>query len=1014
MVESIESSDSATGFILNSNVDNFEIEEGVRGHEKELSKAKNQKQLIPLVKIILNKNPTTKRMNYTLCTKNQVAKTFDEKLEPTKIIHKQRPEDKLEQMEIKLKQKSGIDYTFLAKTLSTPPTSIQDLESQLSQLASSGPDRNIQVLASVVLAEVKTLAAKNLSLTTIESWAYAAIVAKMTSNSEYSTGFANLNPSEQTLFKTLTGIDQFQGQFASHSFTTPQVTEIAKTFSDGTISLENANDLKFMQTFYSNLQAGQNPKTAQQNAYITVPYSSLSAPMQTFITGIVNPNPAPPPSFPHTPTSIEDLKSELSQFASQGAPCKTLADAVLQQVTTLQGKSLSLTTIESWAYAAIVSNITTNPAYKTDYDSLSPEQKTTFETLSGLSSFEAKLSSLSFSTDDITAIVNCFSDGTITLQNTTDKKFMETFYSNLQKGEDPETAYENAFSTIPVYSISKELGVYMTALTTKWWEQKVDKAVQDYFSKVNTQVSQAENGVQDCLNKGDISGYSAAMAKLNGPFMESLSDDFYAKFSQDLKKYRIGDDPVGSKLLAAKGVDFQNTIMQPIRDYVQARAGNISQTPIPTNFSDQYPTLNEDGITMYQLHDAQGDWILPKGGFTSGTSEAMAYTMLNAVRRGDSKLYMELLKSYLHFANMSAKGADGKQDPMKRFGLMGWAFTVPPDKDHPPVTPGANYGWNRQGGDCDSASDADEDTIHSLILAADKFKDDPSWKGLILNFNGKDYNVNDYITNTIHAFANQCINDNGLVTMGDSTKNQNNGFPDYIHPDAIVSMMYFLDPTGTGSNQDFSILKNCLKSEMEALTSYAQKNNGWIYNDWPKDGKYEKAFSGEAIRFLWTFPSFLLFCEQNPQFVQGSGLEPTITSATNIIKNLCLNVLRNFQEAGNPQTAGTEQYGPDGLTNNMGVTAPLYFALLVLKKLNVLPPQVEQEVPGVALKAGEQRKTEIVPIEGAITRLKIDYMYNMNYLYTQQALKDSYPGLYFQLQFGVMMRSMIINNHLED
>ena len=148
----------------------------------------------------------------------------------------------------------------------------------------------MKALASAVLNEVRSLEGKGLSLTSIESWAYAAMIGKMTANSKYSIGLANLIPPEQTLFKTLSGINQFQGKLSSHSFSIADVTDIAKSFSDETLSLQNPNDEKFMQIFYSNLQAGQGPTIAAQNAYTTVPSYLVSQALQTFIAGLTDTN----------------------------------------------------------------------------------------------------------------------------------------------------------------------------------------------------------------------------------------------------------------------------------------------------------------------------------------------------------------------------------------------------------------------------------------------------------------------------------------------------------------------------------------------------------------------------------------------------------------------------------------------------------------------------------------------------------------------------------------------------
>lgn len=347
---------------------------------------------------------------------------------------------------------------------STGPTTIQGLESELTKLATTGSDRDLKVLAAAVLTEVTALAGKNLSLTTIEAWAYAAIIGKMTANSVYSTGFANLSDANKTLFRTVTGIDQFESNLPSHSFTTVETTEIAKAFSDGTIPLENTNDTKFMQAFYSNLQQGEEPKAAEANAYATVPRSSVSQATQVFITGVVNPN--PPPFNAHTPTSIQDLESQLTKLGTTGPDrnIKALAAAVFNQVTALAGKNLSLRTIEAWAYAAIIGKMTTSSEYSTGFANLTDSEKSFFKTLVGIDAFESDLSSHSFKTAEATEIAKAFSDGTIPMQNTNDGKLMQAFYANLQKGQTPKTAESNAYATVPRSSVSQAMQTFMTGI----------------------------------------------------------------------------------------------------------------------------------------------------------------------------------------------------------------------------------------------------------------------------------------------------------------------------------------------------------------------------------------------------------------------------------------------------------------------------------------------------------------------------------------------------------------------
>ena len=55
MVESIDASDSVTECFFDSNVDNFEMEEAIKGHEEELSEARNSEEWIACAENILSK-----------------------------------------------------------------------------------------------------------------------------------------------------------------------------------------------------------------------------------------------------------------------------------------------------------------------------------------------------------------------------------------------------------------------------------------------------------------------------------------------------------------------------------------------------------------------------------------------------------------------------------------------------------------------------------------------------------------------------------------------------------------------------------------------------------------------------------------------------------------------------------------------------------------------------------------------------------------------------------------------
>lgn len=160
-------------------------------------------------------------------------------------------------------------------------------EEGLQQLARSS-GRNMQALAAATLSQVQTFAAKGSPLISIQSWAYAAIVGNATGDPGLFIGFQNIGHADRESFRAVMGIDEFQQKLSSHSFSLREVITIAKNFSNQVISLQNPNDVRFMEVFCSSLESGQDPKSASGNAYSVVPRRLLSESMQVVVEGLSN------------------------------------------------------------------------------------------------------------------------------------------------------------------------------------------------------------------------------------------------------------------------------------------------------------------------------------------------------------------------------------------------------------------------------------------------------------------------------------------------------------------------------------------------------------------------------------------------------------------------------------------------------------------------------------------------------------------------------------------------------
>ncbi len=149
-------------------------------------------------------------------------------------------------------------------------------------------------------------------------------------------------------------------------------------------------------------------------------------------------------------------------------------------------------------------------------------------------------------------------------------------------------------------------------------------------------------------------------------------------------------------------------------------------------------TINEVKMVFPISKGTQGD---PS---TQTVSEAFGYLMRNAVEAGDDdskEIFQGLLNAYFHCCNNSI--VPYPTHPKERFGLMGWL-------------PELNGRYQNES-DANSASDADEDIIRSLLdadskgwnLSATDPNDDPANPPLY-----KSMTIQDLTLQAIRALAN--------------------------------------------------------------------------------------------------------------------------------------------------------------------------------------------------------------------------------------------------------------------
>jgi len=340
------------------------------------------------------------------------------------------------------------------------PTSAKDIENQLKAWEEHDP--SVTKFANEILSGgIQVLVGEGVSLVFIEAWVYTVINA-MTGNLTIPVEYQGLTQSQKNAFDILTGYSDFMSKLKANSFSVAEVSDIAGDFAKGDSSLRNAQDKALMTAFHTNLQAGQDLKTAAQNAYSVVKASTVTNGMNALVQGLSGYSPSD--FTPHTPETIQDLEAELKSWEAADSKVKAFADAVYSKIQTLEGAKLGLTSIEAWVYAAL-SNITKDSTYYNDFQGLSKQEKSDFSTLSGMSDFSSKLAQSAFDTTTVTAVAKSFSDGAISLKNSNDHSLMQDFYTNLQAGQDLKTAAQNAYAKVDYKGVSQTMNLLVEGLS---------------------------------------------------------------------------------------------------------------------------------------------------------------------------------------------------------------------------------------------------------------------------------------------------------------------------------------------------------------------------------------------------------------------------------------------------------------------------------------------------------------------------------------------------------------------
>jgi len=346
-------------------------------------------------------------------------------------------------------------YNFTPHT----PVSAQDIETQLKMWKVSDP--SVEAFASEILGGVQLLNNDKLSLGFIEAWVYT-IVNAIILNQKMPAQYQELLSGQKKDFDTLSGYSDFMNKLAKHSFSAPEVTEIVRDINAGDLGLRTPQDKALITAFYTNLQAGQDLKTAAQNAYSIVKASTVTSGMNTLVQGMSGYSPSH--FTPHIPQTIQDLEAELKSWEAMDSKVKAFADAVYTKVQVLEGAKLDLTSIEAWVYVAL-GNITKDSTYYNDFKGLNTQEASDFSTISGMSDFSSKLAQSAFDPTTVTAVAKSFSDGTISLKNSNDSTLMQDFYANLQAGQDKQTAAQNAYAKVDYKDVSQTMNLLVEGLS---------------------------------------------------------------------------------------------------------------------------------------------------------------------------------------------------------------------------------------------------------------------------------------------------------------------------------------------------------------------------------------------------------------------------------------------------------------------------------------------------------------------------------------------------------------------
>jgi len=334
-------------------------------------------------------------------------------------------------------------------------------------------------------------------------------------------------------------------------------------------------------------------------------------------------------------------------------------------------------------------------------------------------------------------------------------------------------------------------------------------------------------------------------------------------------------------------------------------------------------------------------------------SEAVGYSMRNALLYDDKEFFQKLLNGYLFLTNQSTIYRESEQhlpENLLAFGLIGWS----PDISNIPETlPYQGLTTNFVS----AASDADEDIINAMIEAQKKWGEmtaiDP-----LLPTEPSTYatlSLVDFIDKSIESYVNFDIgsvnlwNKNYDPVMTLDNWGHDPMFPGYFDPLAFHNMITFVYENSLEEGQASRLIDSAQNS-LAYISNIQTENGGWVPDTpWNLSGAY--SFGYDAVRFLMRYGEYILYCDQE-------GGDP-LNMLKEVEASLSTLVSLIFSNNGSYLSwqNGTVTFTPTGLGYGQ-FTGPLLVALTALSRVDLLPEGVTESTIEDVAKCLEHDLTE--------------------------------------------------------